>query len=150
MKKNTSGSLMPALLILCFVATLWPATAKAQVYADLVWEQLKAVYEVAAESGYSTQNYIVGTLNQGQSDTWTLTLYGGHAYLILGACDGDCGDMDIRLYDENGTEIDNDLSKDDVPAVEGFVETSARFTIQVEMYECSAEPCYFGLGIFAQ
>ncbi len=36
MKKNTSGSLMLALLILCSVATLWPATARAQVDADLV------------------------------------------------------------------------------------------------------------------
>jgi hypothetical protein len=45
-------------------------------------------------------------------------LYGGFSYLILGACDGDCGDVDIRLYDENGTEIDSDTSNDAVPFVE--------------------------------
>jgi hypothetical protein len=75
-------------------------------------------------------------------------LNGGNSYLVLGACDGDCQDIDIRLYDENGNEIDSDTSDDDIPALEGVVETTARFSIQVEMYACNVEPCYFGLGVF--
>ena len=34
--------------------------------------------------------------------------------------------------------------------LEGAVETTARFTIEVEMYSCNADPCYYGLGIFYQ
>ena len=150
MTKNTSGSLMAALLILCTVAALWPSTAKAQVYVDLVWEQLKAVQEVAAAGGYGTQNYIIGNLSEGQSDAWTITLYGGYDYMILAACDGDCQDLDIRLYDANGNVIDSDTTEDSVPTITGTVAETARFTIEVDMYECSSGPCYFGFGVFGR
>ena len=141
---------MAALLILCTVAALWPATAKAQVYVDLVWEQLKAVQQVAAEGGYGTQNYIIGSLREDQSDAWTITLYGGYDYMILAACDGDCQDLDIRLYDEDGNEIDQDESTDNVPTIEGRVDTTGRFTIEVDMFECSEDYCYFGFGVFGR
>lgn len=150
MTRSTSGTPMAALIALISIVALWPATAQAQVYVDLVWDQLKAVQRVAADEGYGTQNYIIGNLSEGYSDAWTLTLYGGYDYLILAACDGDCRDLDIRLYDESGNEMDKDESTNDVPTLTGRVPTTRRYTIEVEMYECTAEPCYFGFGVFGR
>ncbi len=124
--------------------------SQAQPYADLVWQQLQAVNGIAEQEGYVSQNYIIGKLSQGQTDNWTMTLYGGYSYVIMGACDGDCQDVDIRLFDEYGNEIASDVSEDDIPTLEGVVEETAQYTIQVDMYACSNEPCYFGLGIFHQ
>jgi len=148
MKKDSSNRFSLVLLMLCSLSVLGPATATAQSYADLVWDQLKAVYGVASDDGYDSMNYIVGKIDEGETEAWTLTLVGGYSYMILGACDGDCQDIDIRLYDEDGNLVDSDTTEDDVPAVQGTVDTTARFTVEVEMYACSSEPCYFGFGVF--
>lgn len=150
MKQLIPGTSVPCLLALCAVLSLWPETAAAQISTNVVWDQLQAVYTTVSADGYASQNYIVGKLNQDQTDSWSLTLYGGLTYLILGACDGDCKDIDIRLYDDNGNEIDSDTSEDAVPALEGSVSTTGQFTIEVHMYSCTTEPCYFGLGIFSK
>lgn len=135
---------------LLLVALLAPATpAAAQSYADVVWTQLKAAYQVADNNGYSVRNYIIGKLNQDDTDTWTLTFYPGSDYMIVGACDGDCVDIDLVLYEnELGLEVDSDTSRDDTPIVRVTPDVQEDFSIEVGMYECTAEPCYFGLAIF--
>ena len=37
---------------------------------------------------------------------------------------------------------------DDVPVIELDLKEGGRYQFQVTMYECSVEPCYFGLGVF--
>jgi hypothetical protein len=65
-------------------------------------------------------------------------------------CDEDCSDIDLYLEDENGNEIDSNVSTDDVPIIECRPAWSGRFQIRVRMYECSVEPCYFGVGVFGR
>ena len=122
--------------------------AEAQAAAKTVWSQLEAVQGWAVGEGFSTRNYIIGKLDESDTDSWTMTLYGGNDYVLVGACDGDCGDLDITVYDEADNVVARDTEPDGVPVVELDLESQGRYRIQMKMYECRVEPCYFGLGIF--
>lgn len=136
------------ILLSWLVASATPVSA--QSYADLVWEQLKTAYTWADNEGYSTRNYIVGNLDDGATDTWTLTFYQGNSYLIVGACDGDCLDIDMALQDANGVNIDSDTLEDDQPVLRVTPGSTADFSVEVTMYDCRVDPCYFGFGIFVK
>lgn len=121
---------------------------QAQDAAEVVWAQLEAVQGWASGEGFLTRNYIIGKLAEDDTDSWTMTFSGGNDYVIIGACDGDCGDLDITVYDEDDNVVARDTQTDDVPVVELDLEDEGRYRIQMAMYQCSVEPCYFGLGIF--
>lgn len=137
-----------AVVAMTLATMAFPSQARAQDAAGTVWSQLEAVYGWADGEGYSTRNYLIGKLDKDETDTWTMTLYGGNEYIIIGACDGDCGDLDIAVLDEYDNPVAGDTETDDVPVVELNLEEQGRYQIKVTMYDCSVEPCYFGLGIF--
>ena len=139
--------------VLAFVAPLAllaaaPGAASAQSYAQQVWDQLQRVYDIAAGEDYTLQNYIIGALNDDGTDSWTFPLDAGTSYLITGACDTDCSDLDIVVTDENGNTVAQDQTTDDIPVVQFTTRGSGRHTVEITMYACSANPCYFGFGIF--
>jgi len=139
---------LSAVAAMTLATMTFPDQAESQDAAGTVWSQLEAVYGWADGEGYSTRNYLIGKLDEDETDTWTMTLYGGNEYIIIGACDGDCGDLDIAVLDEYDNPVARDTETDDVPVVELALEEQGRYQIQVTMYDCSVEPCYFGLGIF--
>lgn len=122
--------------------------AQAQSYADTVWEQLQDWYEDYSDDGYSVKNYVVGKLDEDQTDSWTFWLSADYDYTIIGVCDEDCGDIDLTLLDDDGGLIDEDLLQDIYPIVSVSPRRDAAYTIDVNMYECDVEPCYFGIAIF--
>ena len=66
----------------------------------------------------------------------------------MGVCDEDCSDIDLSLLDGYGNLVVEDIEVDDAPVIEFTVTASGDFTLGVEMYECSVEPCYYGVGLF--
>ena len=128
--------------------SLLPSQLFAQSYADLVWDQLKRAYRAAEESGFSVRNYILGKLDDDETDTWTIHLNGGNQYAIVGACDGDCQDIDLQILNASGDEVASDYSEDDLPTVAISPRSSGRYSIKVNMYKCTANPCYFGIALF--
>ncbi|HEY2824813.1 MAG TPA: hypothetical protein VGI83_04640, partial [Gemmatimonadales bacterium] len=73
----------------------------------------------------------------------------GQDYAVLGVCDQDCADIDLRVYDDNGTELGSDFEKDDHPVVR-FTPRTARVKVHVYMATCNREPCFYGVGIFSR
>jgi hypothetical protein len=142
--RRIAGSLLFALVLCAGTA----APASAQSYAQQVWNQLQRVYDVADGNAYSLRNYIIGKLNNGARDTWTFTLEANTSYLITGACDNDCSDLDIFINDPSGTQVAKDDTADDIPVVRFDTRGAGRYTVEIRMYACSANPCYFGFGIF--
>jgi hypothetical protein len=124
--------------------------AAAQTYAQQVWAQLQRVHEVANANDYRLRNYILGHINAGGTDNWSFTLAANTEYLVTGACDNDCSDLDIFVKDANGTVIAKDDSADDIPVVRFTARTAGRYSIDVRMHQCSANPCYFGFGLFVK
>ncbi|MCZ6916169.1 MAG: caspase family protein [Gemmatimonadetes bacterium] len=111
-------------------------------------EEIDEWEEVLAEDGYRLiDDSKIGTLNEGASETVRLDLAAGMAYTIVGGCDVDCTDLDLHLTDSRGNEIDIDIDDDDFPMV--VTERGGSYGLRVSMVRCSAEPCHWGLGVFA-
>ena len=103
------------------------------------------------QRGYSmTHQIYTGSLDQSANEFVSVNLDIGTTYQIVGACDTDCSDLDLVLYDPNGTEVDNDLQLDDYPVVAVTPRHSGQYRVKVMMAKCSAEPCRYGLGVFGK
>lgn len=140
--------LFSGLFLLVCVMT---AQAQSQAIRELIAQQLLQAGIIFTAAGYELTHEIeYSSLNDGYSDTYTVNLQGGVEYKITAACDGDCGDIDLKLYDENGNLIDSDVETDDRPIVGVTPRWSGRFKLWVRMYDCTANPCYFGIGIFGK
>jgi hypothetical protein len=113
--------------------------------------QLTRYGDVFSNEGYArTHELKSGSLDDDESEYFTLELDAGRHYALLGVCDEDCTDVDLRLYDENGNEVDSDVEMDDYPVVEVRPLRTARFRVKVVMSTCSTSPCFYGVGVFAK
>jgi dipeptidyl aminopeptidase/acylaminoacyl peptidase len=128
-----------------------PAPLAAQDYAEQVWSQLQEAYHgVLQDENYALRNYILGSMNQGATDRWTFWFDQANEYSITGACDEDCPDLDIVIEDANGNVVASDEASDDFPVVFFSPGGSGNYTVNVRMYTCTEEPCYFGFGVFSR
>jgi hypothetical protein len=91
-----------------------------------------------------------GTLQQGQSSTVPASLNVGVEYRIAGVCDQDCGDLDLALIDQNNVTVSQDTSTDNSPIVSVSPAQTGSFTLQVQMFQCSVQPCYFAVALFGR
>lgn len=142
-------------LLLSFVvsaALLAPATVQAQdAWVRQVRAQLTAAGQVFENRGYElTHRIYTGSLPDNETEMVQLDLDVGMEYQIMGACDEDCTDLDLTLYDGNGNVIDSDVLDDDVPVVSVAVARSGVFRLRVSMVSCSEEPCRYGIGVFGK
>jgi hypothetical protein len=117
-------------------------------YTDQVFRQLQDIYDDVANEGYYLTNFIVGSMDEGEDDVWTMSFMEDTEYVIHGACDRDCSDIDLSVLTEAGDVVESNILTDDSPVVTFRPAKSARYQIKATMYSCSEEPCYFGLGIF--
>jgi hypothetical protein len=118
---------------------------------DQVREQLINSAIAAGYSGMelSHQPY-TGSLYDGRNTVLDLRLRAGTTYLIVGACDVDCSDLDLELFDENWNEVDVDRGLDDKPMVTVTPARTAVFHVRTMMAECGASPCAIGFGVFSR
>ena len=85
--------------------------------------------------GYDTlRNEDSDVLAQGQTMTYTVTLYRGVSYVLFAAGDENIRDLDIFLYDENGNLIDRDTSNDNIPVVSVTPKWTGSFKLNVRNY----------------
>lgn len=74
-------------------------------------------------------------------------------YMLMAACDDECFDIDLTLFDANGDMLYTDVYDDDYPVVYGE-DLKAGTTIYalVGMYDClnEDEGCFYRLGLFAE
>lgn len=126
-------------------------TSYADEYTSQVHTQLASVKIVSAFEGWEeTHNDYYEALDQGDSESFELTLRRGTSYKIVSACDSDCNDIDLALYDENDNLISRDEGVDDFPVVDVTPRWSGRFTLKVKMYSCSSEPCHYAVSVLGQ
>lgn len=102
-----------------------------------------------SDRGYRMQgNVIEGRLGDEASESREIRLRGRRSYAILGACDEDCDDLDLYLFDDDGDEIDSDLAADDFPILRYTPRRNGDYRLRIRMYNCNREPCYFAVGIY--
>jgi hypothetical protein len=133
--------------LLCSVMT--PARAQDE-FQRQVRNLLGEAGKTLGKLGYElTHQVFGGRLKEEQKETVTFRLRRGVKYAIVGVCDSDCDDLDLRVLDPSGREVGRDAEKDDSPVVELLADKSGEYDVEVEMAGCTDEPCAYGIGIFA-
>lgn len=100
------------------------------------------------DAGYTMSSFVTGTLYDGYAADHDVSLRAGVSYRIVGECDTNCSDLDIKLYDENGNLVSSDLQDDDTPVVSVTPRWSGDFRIHVIMANCITDYCGYGVGLF--
>lgn len=132
--------------------SLWAGEASAQErYVKQVRAQLESVQEKLADDDFErTHDFKIDKLSADGSDTFSLTLKKGTDYVLVSACDADCSDLDIKVYDENDNEVAQDTTVDDLPMVSVTPRWTGQFRIEITMFSCDDDPCYYGIGVFGR
>ena len=143
MKLGKTLSMVAAVII----AAVPASSAMANQYEDQIMYQLRNHQNQLR--GYRMDDYEIGTLRPGERHTLNATLNRGDEIVITGACDVDCRDIDLIIYDDRGRELDRDTLVDDEPVLNFIAPYSGNFDIEVVMYDCSASYCYFGVALFS-
>ena len=113
--------------------------------------QLDAAAQRLGKNGYElTHNVFTGELRETQHEDVTVELDRGKTYIIVAVCDNDCKDVDLRLLNRGGREIDNDVEADDYPTVAVQPERDDRYTVRTIMATCNSQPCRYGFGAFSR
>jgi len=142
-------SLSVALAILSILA---PTRALAQnEYEQQVLEILSEVSGFALEQGYShAGDKIVSSLRASDSEDHFIEFVDGRDYVMVAVCDVDCSDIDLHLYSQSGSQVGEDTETDDVPVIELQNVNGGRYRLEVSMYTCSNEPCFYAVGVYAK
>lgn len=123
--------------------------------ADEWSEQVLGLLDAAAETyfsnGYHYGGYThEGSLGDGDSERLTVRLGAGMESQLIAACDTDCSDIDLTLYDSAGREVDSDLQVDDFPIVSVRPDKDSAYTILVQMVDCEVDPCRYAIQQFVK
>lgn len=72
----------------------------------------------------------------------------GVRYAVVAVCDQYCSGIDLELSNSGGGDVD--IEQKDRAIVMVTPRETATLGIQVTMTDCSENPCYYGIGIFAK
>lgn len=140
-----------SIVLLCATALmLGPVPAMAGQWEDLRKRLDSAIYDFEsvdyAVAGFAFE----GSLREGSERNLDLRLTRGTEIMIVGLCDSDCTDVDLRLYDPSGSAVESDLLRDDFPMLKIIPSRSGVYRVKVQMAACSREPCYYTVQAFTR
>ena len=95
-------------------------------------------------AGYSEKGYTIDYLSEGRKDSYSVTLYRGNDYIIAGVGDGGIRDLDVYLYDEEGTLLMKDTKAKNLTALKFHVNSTETYIVKVKAYKGSG---YYSLVI---
>ena len=121
-------------------------------YTRQVQGYLSRLNDNARNSGFKrvVAGPVFGSLDDDAEGTHDMTVAGGTQYVLFGACDNDCTDLDLLIYDADGDLVRRDVAADDRPVVVFSAAKSGKYKIKVVMAVCSDEPCRYGLQLNAK
>jgi hypothetical protein len=141
---------VPAIVV-ASAAALTAASASADEWSDQVQGLIEAAAETYLQNGYHYGGYThEGSLGDGESERLTIRIGAGMETQLIGACDTDCSDFDLTVYDSAGREADSDLELDDFPIVSITPRKDGVYTILVQMIDCEADPCRYAIQQFVK
>jgi hypothetical protein len=129
-----------------------PAGPATTSYRSQVLSHLDAVVTNLASQGFRTDESpfsrtpLFGMLPGEASVMIEVHLEEGVTYLFAGACDENCGDMDLALYD-GGELLVQDIEEDAVPVIHVIPARTGYFLLDLTIYSCDDGQCYFGVRV---
>ncbi|OLC08512.1 MAG: hypothetical protein AUH42_01240 [Gemmatimonadetes bacterium 13_1_40CM_70_11] len=141
-------------LLACLVgaALLAPGVARAQnQWERTVRSQIRQHSQFLTDRDYGMSGDVYqGKLDNHETEYLSITLHPGTSYAFLAVCDEDCRDVDLRLFDPDGDEVDSDVGTDDWPIVKVTPSVTGKYQVKVIMASCAGNPCYYGIGVFTK
>lgn len=109
--------------------------------------QLLTQYQNQFASGSSTiGNDTIVPMQPGHDHRYIVDLNAGAMYGFIGACDGDCTNVDIELISmTTGGVVANDMLPDDYPIASYRPEANGQYMVRLLMQACTRSPCYAGV-----
>ncbi|HEY2806326.1 MAG TPA: hypothetical protein VGI92_10770 [Gemmatimonadales bacterium] len=106
----------------------------------------------AKEQGYGhlAGEAIFGRIDDRATASHDLLLTAGIEYALMATCDSDCSNVDLKVFDSQGTMILGDTSADNTPVLTFTANTSGRYRADVIMAACNHSPCYYGLQLLTK
>ena len=87
---------------------------------------------------------VIVPLTPGSDYRAPIALQGGRPYRFVGACDYECSNVDLELWDANGQVVARDLMQNDTPVMDFTPATGGGFTLRIMLQTCTITPCYVG------
>jgi type II secretory pathway pseudopilin PulG len=145
-------AVLTSTLLAAALGSLATSTAAAQnTFQQQVQRYMANAASRIRELGYNPdREMITGSLNDDASETMRINLQGGGRYAIVGVCDNDCSDFDLRIWGPDGTKLDEDIETDDTPVLEFVAPVTGQYRLSVEMPSCRQNPCYWGVQVYAR
>jgi len=138
-------------LFFSFLATLLFFNIATSIAQDVVSDQLDNIKKQLLKQGYSqTHDVFYEYLDDSDYDFYSINLEAGVEYQIVAVCDEDCGDIDMCIFDSNANQLDCDKTDDDIPVLIFTATETGKHKVWVKMYECSIDPCKFGLVAYGK
>ena len=143
---------MKAVLGVAVLAAAVATQATAQnTYQQQIIRQLTSAATAVQSQGYAADRApVMGSLNDNAQEGVLLQLAAGGHFAILGVCDNDCTDVDLRVYDPMGNMLGEDILVDDHPVVEFIAPSTGQYRVNVIMATCNTNPCYYGVQVYAR
>jgi len=130
----------------CALAT---GAAAQNSYQQQIRTRLHAASDTVRGHGYTADREpLMGSLNNAANESTTVDLQGGARYAVVGACDEDCANVDLRIWTPEGTKLAEDVLADDTPVVEFTATVTGPYRLSVEMAACRTNPCFWGVQVF--
>jgi len=127
------------------LAWLVATPARAQGEGDRWVRQVRAQLE-RAKASLGTKAR-VGTLDTGESESFTLTLQAGVSYTVVGTCDEDCERLGLVLSDLSSHDLAADRTSENAPVVRIVPREGAAYRLRVVVASCRMNPCRFGVAL---
>ena len=125
-------------------------TLQGSVVASDAFFPFRDGVDVVAQAGARAIVQPGGSLRDDETTDHSMDVVGGNQYALMGACDNDCTDVDLKIFDQSGALLMQDIAVDDTPVLLFTANGSGRYRVQVIMATCNRSPCYYGVQLMAR
>lgn len=116
------------------------AQAKSLVWIEQAYDRLHM--EVYANSSRDTVDWFSERVPQGEARSITVVPQNLAHYTFIGACDHDCGQFSVTIFDYRGQEVIRTLGTDGHASASAYLQPGQTYTVQYFPEDCDAGFCY--------
>jgi hypothetical protein len=140
-----------AALIALMALTAAPAASAQPALQDFLTRQLDVQEPRNADDGYAhAVGPLAGSLASERAAQLPLTLRVGQEVRIVGVCDQNCEDLDLRVRDPRGALVGFDTHSNDSPVVDLRANMYGQHTIELDMVRCTAPRCRYAVNVYTR
>ncbi|MCB0707019.1 MAG: hypothetical protein KDC34_17005 [Saprospiraceae bacterium] len=110
-----------------------------------------SIFEMASDYGYTDGICFMGVyLDEGEDVGWGARLEGGREYVFIGGGDDDVTDIDIKILDDYGNVLEEDVLDDNNPVVKFMPKKSGTYNVRLKLYSCDAAGSFCAMTIMQE